>query len=488
MMIRVRFPPSPTGYLHVGGARTALFNWLFSKHHGGALVLRIEDTDRDRSKPEHTEAILHALRWLGLDWDEGPYFQSDGVDRHRKDALRLLEEGKAYRDFMTPEDLAREREVAKGGASVRRVPRRRAESLAAGEAEELAAKGIPHALRFRVPEGATKWKDMVHGEMSFQNEDIDDLVILRSDGSPTYNLAVASDDADQRISHVIRGDDHLSNTPKQILIYEAMGWPVPEFGHVPMILGGDGKRLSKRHGATAVGEYEEQGLLAPAMVNFLALLGWSPGDDQEIMTIQELIVRFSMDRVLKKSAVFDTKKLDWLSGQYFNASDAPELEPLLTSGLEEAGLATRSELEQRSEWYLGLIDLLKTRARRAPDLVELARPFFSDEVEFEPEAVAKHWLKAPEEALARLRALRSRLNGVDWNPEAVEGVVRGYAEETSVGLGKVIHPLRVAVTGRQASPGIFEVLDFLGRASVLERLDRAIDRLATSPTSSTDKN
>jgi len=396
--------------------------------------------------------------------------------------------GKAYRDFMTSEELAQQREAAKGGSSVRRVPRRRAESLAPGEAEELAAQGVPHAVRFRVPEGATTWEDMVHGEMSFQNEDIDDLVILRSDGSPTYNLAVASDDADQRISHVIRGDDHLSNTPKQILIYEAMGWPVPVFGHVPMILGRDGKRLSKRHGATAVGEYEEEGLLAPAMVNFLALLGWSPGDDQEIMTVEELIDRFSMDRVLKKSSVFDTKKLDWLSGQYFNASDAAELEPRLTSGLEEAGLATREELEQRSEWYLGLIDLLKTRARRTPDLVELAGPFFTDEVEFEPEAVEKHWLKAPEEALERLRALRSRLGEVDWNMDAVEAMVRAYAEETSVGLGKVIHPLRVAVTGRQASPGIFEVLDFLGRASVLERLDRAIDRLTASLASPSDEN
>ena len=488
MTIRVRFPPSPTGYLHVGGARTALFNWLFSKHHEGALVLRIEDTDQDRSKPEHTEAILHALRWLGLDWDEGPYFQSDGVERHRRDALSLLEHEKAYRDFTTPEELAQQREAAKGVASDRRAPRHRAESLTEAEAEELAARGVPHAVRFRVPEGETTWKDMVHGDMSFQNGDIDDLVILRSDGSPTYNLAVASDDADQRISHVIRGDDHLSNTPKQILIYEAMGWPVPAFGHLPMILGSDGKRLSKRHGATAVGEYEEQGFLSPAMVNFLALLGWSPGDDQEIMTVEELIDRFSMDRVLKKSAVFDTKKLDWLSGQYFNASSALELEPRLTFALEDAGLTTRAELEERWDWYLGLIDLLKTRARRYPDLVDLARPFFSEEVEFDSDAVEKHWLKAPQEVLERLRTLRSRLDGIEWNPEAVETMVRGYAEETSVGLGKVIHPLRVAVTGRQASPGIFEVLDFLGRERVFERLDRAIERLGAPGGPPTDPN
>ena len=477
MTIRVRFPPSPTGYLHVGGARTALFNWLFARQHGGTFVLRIEDTDRDSSKPEHTEAILHALRWLGLDWDEGPYYQSEGVERHRQDALRLLEAGKAYRDFTTPEELAHEREAAKGGASDRRVPRRRAESLPPGEAEALATAGALHAVRFRVPDGQTVWTDMVHGEMSFDNDDIDDLVILRSDGSPTYNLAVASDDAEQRITHVIRGDDHLSNTPKQILIYQAMGRPVPVFGHVPMILGSDGKRLSKRHGATAVGEYEQEGLLAKTMVNFLALLGWSPGDDQELMTVEELVERFSMDRVLKKSSVFDPKKLDWLSGQHFNASTAVELEPYLTEGLEAEGLATREELEGRRDWYLGLIDLLKTRARRIPDLVDLARPFLSEELDFDPEAVQRHWLDSPEEALQCLTVLRARLGAADWDIEAMENVVRGYAEETSVGAGKVIHPLRVAVTGRQASPGIFEVLDFLGRERVLARLDRAIGRL-----------
>ena len=477
MMIRVRFAPSPTGYLHVGGARTALFNWLFARHHEGVFVLRIEDTDRNRSQPEHTEAILGALGWLGLDWDEGPVFQSDGVDRHRADARRLLESGLAYRDFTTAAELAKARESAKGEEADRRVPRRRAEALSDGEAEERAEGGEPHAVRFRVPEGETVWDDMVHEEMRFQNADIDDLVILRSDGSPTYNLAVASDDADQRITHVIRGDDHLSNTPKQILLYEALGHPVPTFGHVPMILGSDGKRLSKRHGATSVGEYESQGLLPEAMVNFLALLGWSPGDDQEVMSVEELVQRFSMERVLKKSSVFDLKKLDWLSGQHFNVSTAESLEPALTEGLEAAGLATREELEERREWYLSLIDLLKTRARRIPDLVDLARPFLTEEVEFDPKAVAKHWFKAPAEVLEQLIALRTALEAATWEPEALEEVIRGYAEEISVGAGRVIHPLRVAVTGRDASPGIFEVLTFLGRVTVLARLDDAIARL-----------
>ena len=479
MTIRVRFAPSPTGYLHVGGARTALFNWLFARHHGGVFVLRVEDTDLDRSKPEHTEAILSALGWLGLDWDEGPFFQSDGADRHRADARALLEAGRAYRDFTTAEELARARETGKGDADERRLPRRRAEALPAGQAEERADSGEAHAIRFLVPEGETVWQDMVHEEMRFQNSAIDDLVILRSDGSSTYNLAVASDDAEQRISHVIRGDDHLSNTPKQILLYEALGRPVPIFGHVPMILGPDGKRLSKRHGATAVGEYERGGLLSHAMVNFLALLGWSPGDDRQVMTVADLIEAFGINRVLKKSSVFDLKKLDWLSGQHFNAAAAEALEPALTRGLEAAGLATRGELEERWEWYLRLIDLLKTRARRLPDLLDLARPFFVSELEFDSDSVAKHWMKSPAEVLEQLTALRSRLEVATWEVEALDYVIRGYAQEIVVGAGKVIHPLRVAVTGHEASPGIFEVLVFLGKVTVLARLDDAILRLTS---------
>lgn len=480
MTIRVRFPPSPTGYLHVGGARTALFNWLFARHHGGVFVLRIEDTDRDRSKPEHTEKILHALRWLGLDWDEGPFFQSQGVERHRADVQALLDSGHAYRDFTSAEELARAREVSQLGAGdvddIRRLPRRRAEAMASGEAEERAANGEAHAIRFLIPEGETVWEDLVHQEMRFQNAEIDDLVVLRSDGSPTYNLAVASDDAEQRITHVIRGDDHLSNTPKQILLYQALDRSVPTFGHVPMILGADGKRLSKRHGATAVGEYESEGILPGALVNFLALIGWSPGDDQEFMSVEDLVTRFTVERVLKKSGIFDLKKLDWLSGQYFNTSDAEVLEALLTEELVASGLATREDLESRREWYLRLIDLLKTRARRIPDLVDLARPFLTEELVFDVTAMEKHWFKAPIEVLERLTALRSRLEDVPWDLEPLETMIRKYAEEQSVGAGKVIHPLRVAITGREASPGIFEVLAFLGRRRVLQRLDDAIAR------------
>lgn len=473
MSIRVRFPPSPTGYLHVGGARTALFNWLFARGAGGTFVLRIEDTDRERSKPEHTEAILDSMKWLGLDWDEGPYFQSDGVDRHRDEALRLLAEGKAYRDFTTSEEAARLRDAAEG-ITDRRAARTRADAVGAEEAEARAAAGEPHAIRFRVPDGETVWNDLVHGETRFANDDIDDLVILRSDGSPTYNLAVTSDDAHQRITHVIRGDDHLSNTPKQILLYEALGESVPIFGHVPMILGSDGKRLSKRHGATAVGEYDREGLLPEAMVNFLALLGWNPGDEQEVMSVEELIDRFSMERVIKKSSVFDVKKLDWMCGQHFNRKPAEELAPLFEGALVDAGLTTPEAFEADREWFLQLVDLLKTRARRIPDLVDLARPFLQDEPELDEAAVAKHWLRDAATTIEILTAFRERLAEAEWSLEALETVIRGYAEERGVGAGKVIHPLRVAVTGRENSPGIFEVLMFIGSKQTVTRLDKAL--------------
>lgn len=476
MSIRVRFPPSPTGYLHVGGARTALFNWLFARGEGGTFVLRIEDTDRERSKPEDTDTILDAMRWLGLDWDEGPFFQSDGVERHRAEASRLLAEGTAFRDFTTPEEAARLREDA-GGITDRRGARARAEAIDLEDASERADRGEPHAIRFRVPPGETVWHDVVHGETRFANADIDDLVILRSDGSPTYNLAVTSDDADQRITHVIRGDDHLSNTPKQILLYEALGYPVPVFAHVPMVLGPDGKRLSKRHGATAVGEYEQEGMLPEAMVNFLALLGWNPGDDQEVMTSAELVERFSMDRVLKKSSVFDLKKLDWVCGQHFNRKPAADLAPIFMDALVEAGLTTPSAFAEERDWFLRLVDLLKTRARRIPDLVDLARPFLHENPEMDQGAIDKHWLRDEATALQILGDFRVRLAEAEWTHESLESLIRGYAEERGVGAGRVIHPLRVAVTGRQDSPGIFEVLMFIGSKQTVTRLDNALDYL-----------
>ncbi|HSG50265.1 MAG TPA: glutamate--tRNA ligase [Longimicrobiales bacterium] len=484
MAVRVRFPPSPTGYLHVGGARTALFNWLLARQQGGVLVLRIEDTDRERSSEAHTQAILDGMTWLGLDWDEGPFFQSDGVDRHRGQALRLLAEGKAYRDFTDPATLRAEA-AARGIGHPSLLAREKAEAMGADEAEERAAAGEPNAIRLRVPAGTTSWNDLVHGEMIFRNEDIDDLVILRADGSPIYNLAVVSDDAEHRITHVIRGDDHLSNTPKQILLYRALGLPVPVFGHVPMILGPDGKRLSKRHGATAVGDYAREGILPDAMVNFLAILGWNPGDDREVMSRAELIQAFSMDRVQKKSAVFDFEKLAWLNGQYLAAAPAAILLPLVRERLADLGLSLPAGAgpadwpESRGPWPEALVDLLKVRARTVVDLAQQAEPFLVREItEYASEVVAKQWAREPDAVEARMRALADRLRVARWDEAALEDEVRTLAEEMGVGAGKLIHPLRLAVTGRGSSPGIFEVLVLLGRTETLKRLVAAWEHLA----------
>ena len=471
--MRVRFAPSPTGYLHVGGARTALFNWLLARKAGGVVILRVEDTDRARSSEEATQAILEGLGWLGIDWDIGPLFQSEGVERHRADALRLLEEGKAYRDFADPAAIRAEAEER--GVHPSRVAREKADLVAEDESAARAAAGEAFAVRFRVPAGETRFTDLVHGDMRFGNDDIDDLVILRSDGTPVYNLAVVSDDAHMRITHVIRGDDHLSNTPKQVLLYRALGLPEPAFAHVPLILGPDGKRLSKRHGATAVGEYESQGLLPEAMVNFLALLGWSPGDDREIMELDELVAAFSMERVLKKSAVFDSDKLMWLNGKRLAAKPAPELIDTVCARLEAVAGVDRVRL-QDAEWMSRLIDLIKSRARTIDDLADQAVPFAADELEYEDNAVAKHWDKDPAVALERLEGLARLWADVDWAEEKLEEGLRGMAESVGIGAGKLIHPLRVALTGRMSSPGIFEVLMLLGKDRSLGRIALGIER------------
>ncbi|SVB63046.1 uncharacterized protein METZ01_LOCUS215900, partial [marine metagenome] len=467
MTIRVRFPPSPTGHLHVGGARTALFNWLFVRKHEGVFVLRIEDTDRDRSNTEHSEGILEALEWLGIDWDEGPYFQSDGVNRHRSEVEHLLKKGLAYRDFSDPEELALERFRCKEKESGKRNSRTRAKLIPPEESERRAAEGESHAIRFKVPDGQTIWKDLVHGEMKFENADVEDLVILRSDGSPTYNFAVTSDDASQRITHVIRGDDHLSNTAKQILIYNAMGWEEPVFAHVPMILGPDGRRLSKRHGATSIQDYREDGILADALINFLALLGWSPGDDREFMNTDELIDNFSLERVLKKSSVFDIKKLEWLSGKHFDTVSTEKLALLLSPRLEANGITNKDILDSNREWYHKLIDLLKTRARTMRDLVQLSEPFFKESIDYDENAIQTRWLSDIDRSLTVLRDFQVEFEKTDWNPDELEAKIRWYAEESGLKLGEVIHPLRVAVTGRDTSPSIFEVLNLLGNSCVL---------------------
>jgi glutamyl-tRNA synthetase len=459
----------------VGGARTALFNWLLARGQRGTFILRIEDTDRERSDEAHTQAILHGLTWLGLDWNEGPYFQSDGLQRHRRDALQLLEAGKAYHDFTTPESL-RALADARGVDNVSPLARELADALGREASERRAAEGEPHAVRFRVPEGETRWEDLVHGEMRFANADLEDLVILRSDGTPTYNMAVVSDDVEQRVTHVLRGDDHISNTPKQILLYRALGRPVPVFGHMPLILGADGKRLSKRHGATAVGEYEAQGILPEAMFNFLSLLGWNPGDEREVMTREELVEAFSLARLQKKSAVFDVEKLSWLNGQHLARTPTERLLPLVAPQLEGVGIDPRV-VEERREWLARVVDLLKVRARTVAEIAAQARPYLTEDIAFDPDAVGKHWGKEPVETALRLERLYAELADCAWEEPALEAALRGLAGELGIGAGKLIHPLRVALTGQGASPGIFEVMAVLGRDRTLARLETSLARL-----------
>jgi glutamyl-tRNA synthetase len=420
MTTRVRFAPSPTGYLHVGGARTALFNWLYARHTGGTFLLRIEDTDKERSSGAHTRVILDGLSWLGLDWDEEPLFQGARLQRHQSVADTLLAEGKAYVDDA--------------------------------------------AIRFRMPPGEIAWDDAVHGRISFQGEDVKDFIILRSDRTPIYNLAVVVDDLDMRITHVLRGDDHISNTPKQIALYRALGAALPVFGHVPMINGPDGKKLSKRHGATAVADYQHIGILASAMRNFLALLGWSPGGDREIMPLGEMVQLFSFEGIQQKPAIFDMTKLEWMNGQYLSMASADELYPLVSPQLEQLGLNGNREAVLRA------IAAVKTRSRTTIDVArQVAVRLDARYVELDEKA-RKEIAKDPAGYRGSLEASLAVLQEAEWTPDALEHRLRGLAEARSVAAGKVFQPIRIALTGGTVSEPVNELLYVVGRDAALERL------------------
>ena len=475
---RLRFAPSPTGYLHVGGARTALFNWLYARRYGGQFLLRIEDTDKARSTDESTRAIFEGLEWLGLNWDEDVVYQGANLERHQRDANALLESGAAYRDFTPQAVLEERRKEAEARGEIYRYKREWAE-LPLQEEKLRLERGDPYVIRFRIPDpdGVTAWDDLVHERIAFPNKDIEDFVILRSDGTPIYNLAVVSDDIAMGVTLVMRGDDHISNTPKQILLYQALGKPVPKFAHLPMIHGLDGKKLSKRHGATAVGDYQHEGLLPQAMLNFLALLGWSPGGDREVMTVQEMIELFSTDGLQRKAAIFDPKKLEWMNGQHLSIMPLAELEPTVTRAIVASGLATEDELAGRRDWYLQLIDLLRVRARVVDDIVRQAVPYFAERIEYDPEAVAKQWKDRPA-AAAMLREIHASLSGVEaWDAATLEAALRALADRLGVGGGKLFQPLRVALTGLTVSPGIFDVLVLQGPERSIGRVQAAVDWL-----------
>ena len=455
--VRVRFAPSPTGHLHVGGARTALFNWLFARHHRGAFILRIEDTDRSRSTDENIVAIVDALTWLGLDWDEGPpapgYRQTERFDLYRAHAERLLRAGRAYYCDCPPAQLEAERKAAEARKETFRYSGRcRDRGLAAG------------ALRLRIPdEGSTVVHDLIHGPVVFEHRQLDDWILLRTDGTPTYNFCVVVDDVDMRITHVIRGNDHLSNTPKQVLCYEALDYPVPQFAHASMILGPDRSRLSKRHGATSVQAFRDEGILPEAMVNYLARLGWSHGD-QEIFTRQELIERFDVKDVASSGAIFDRTKLEWFSHEYLKMTDGARLAAMAIPFIERAGLPVPADRARLA----AMLETLRERAKTLVELVEVGRFYFERPREYEPKAAEKFLTVDGAQRLQRLIELVQAAE--PFTAEAVEAAVRALAAELSLKLVDLAQLTRLAVTGRTASPPIFQVLALLGRDETLVRL------------------
>ncbi len=458
--VRVRFAPSPTGHLHVGGARTALFNWLFARHHGGQFILRIEDTDRSRSTEANIDSIIDALAWIGLDWDEGPptsgYRQTERLEIYAEHATRLVRSGRAYYCDCSPAQLDREREVAQAhGETFRYGGRCRDRGLTAG------------ALRLRIPgAGTTVVDDLIHGPVAFEHDQLDDWILMRTDGTPTYNFCVVVDDVTMRISHVIRGNDHLSNTPKQILCYEALDYAVPAFAHVPMILGADRSRLSKRHGAMSVQAFREAGILPEAMVNYLARLGWSYGD-QEIFSRAELVGLFDIKDVGASGAIFDSTKLEWLSQHYLKSMPGEALAERVRPFLAAAGLPATVD----ADWLGRVAETLRERAKTLVDLAEQGRFYFEPPTGYDAKAAAKLFTADGARRLARLAETLGAL--VEFTPASIETAVRGLTEELRLKLVDLAQLARLAVTGRTASPPIFDVLALVGRDEVLARLRRA---------------
>jgi glutamyl-tRNA synthetase len=470
-MIRTRIAPSPTGYLHIGTARTALFSWLFARKQSGKFILRIEDTDAQRSTQEAIDVILESMEWLGLDWDEGPFYQTQRYDLYREYAQRLLDEGKAYKCYCTPEELNEKRRQAQQEGRNPRYDRTCRERIDQPE-------GHPFTVRFKTPlEGTTLVHDLVQGDVTFPNEELDDLIILRSDGSPTYNFCVVIDDGTMEMTHVIRGNDHLSNTPKQILMYKVLGFPVPEFAHIPLILGADKARLSKRHGATSVLAYRDEGYLPEALVNFIARLGWSHGD-QEIFSRQEMIETFSLDGVGKSAGVFNAEKLLWLNQHYIKESTPERLAGLLMPFLEQQYPNLRCPVDDNlvtadSAWLHEVIVTLQERSKTLADIAEQMHYYFVEPSEYQPKAARKAFKADTPDMLEAVLAMLEPLEPFDVS--TLDKVIHQFAEEKDLKLGKVAQPIRLALTGGGASPGLFDVIALCGKQTVLTRIHNAID-------------
>lgn len=478
--IRVRFAPSPTGYLHIGGARTALFNWLYAKHNNGTFVLRIEDTDRVRSTTDAVKAIFDGMKWLGLNWDEGPevggqygpYFQMQRIDTYQKYTEQLLIEGKAYYCYCTPEELE-ERRNKQAKENKNALYDRKCLNLSEEEKSAFRKEGRKPVIRLKMPAEIIKVQDKIKGEMEFDTSLFTDFVIIKSDGIPTYNFAVVVDDINMEISLVMRGDDHISNTPKQIVIYQALNAPIPNFAHIPMIMGPDNTRLSKRHGATSVIEYQKMGFLPEAVVNYIAHLGWSSGTNQEIFSIGELVKNFTLDKISKHAAIFDMEKLNWFNGEYLkNISNDIYIDKLIPF-LQEAELFENNPDSKRLKWLNSVVSLMKTRVRNFRQFVEYGDYFFTDDFKFEDDAKK---ILASDETKNILEELSKRLNAIEyWKEENIEKVVREMAEEMKLKGKQIIHPTRASLSGKKIGPSLFSLMEVLGKKTNIERLKKSIN-------------
>lgn len=478
--VRVRFAPSPTGYLHIGGARTALFNWLFARSQGGKMILRIEDTDRDRLKEDSVSQIITSLKWLGLDWDEGPevggdhgpYYQSERLDLYRKYCQQLVDEGKAYYCFCSAVDLEAQREEQRK----KKQPFHYAgtcRNLDPSEAKKRVEAGEPHSIRIKLPhDGTITVHDMIHGDVTFNWNQFDDFVIMKTNGIPTYNFAVVVDDHLMGMTHVLRAEEHLTNTPKQLVIYEALGWKAPEFGHMPMILAPDRSKLSKRHGATSVEEFRDKGYLAEAIINYLTLLGWAPGNDEEIFTLEDTVKAFDFSKMSKKAAVYDVKKLTWLNGQYLSNLPLRKIADAAVPFFKKAGLIDDSYLPAHQEYFDHLVDVVRVRVKTLEELADGSSYFFHDFDSYDPKGAAKSFKPEAADLLQKAHDALAALPVFDL--KTTEECYNKLAEELGLSLGKVIHPTRLALTGRTFSPGMFDVMVLLGREKTLERLEKAI--------------
>jgi len=472
VMICVRFAPSPTGHLHIGAARTAIFNWLYARRHKGRFVLRIEDTDMQRSSEEMSGGIIESLRWLGIDWDKGPIYQSQRLDVYREKAEALVRKGDAYVCTCTPEEINRRRSLANQSgryADVRCDCRR----LDDKEKRRRKMEDRPRAIRFMVPEGVTRYHDMLHGNISVNHSEIEDFVLLRGDGLPTYHLSVVVDDIAEGITHIIRGDDHISNTPKQIMLYRALEAPLPDFAHQSLILGPDKKKLSKRHGVTSVLQFREDGILPLALLNYLVQMSWSPGEER-IYSREEMFELFALEKKKRGNPVFDMKKLAWFNGQLISNMTSEELFPLVREELRRSGMWAASLDKEKKGWFLRLLDLLKERGRTIKEFPSRAKPFLSDDVSYEPDAVQKRLTdpRLPE----ALKTLEEDFRAMaEFRASSIESILRNRADRQGVKAALLIHALRVLVLGTGVSPGIFSVLELIGKEKTLERIARLDD-------------